>query len=335
MQVYELQQRVGILQRANDFEIMQLPAGPQREEAAKEVFNALHEAKSQLASAEGIGTTKAQFQVMRDVGTQRAEWIAQEAGIVGHTPLEQMLNRGRGIARSISDLEHIPSGSRSQIQTAQLAELYQQRHANQVEEAHRTEELPFLIEQNRREAQRTFARETLFAGPQELLARIGMMRAAQRGVGPGEFMSFSPENRRLFDELHGGEAGARLREEQRLAHGTGMTPDRQARSQVSAAAASAAQLAHLGTQAAGAAVALELLKGAVKGLADMLPFAVGKGESKIAPAQVNPQGGGQRLGLTPGGGGFGYGGHNVTTNNLFESNEVGLPLVSAGAGSNW
>jgi len=61
--------------------------------------------------------------------------------------------------------------------------------------------------------QKAFARETLFAGPEELLARIGVMRMAERGiwspqnpggVTPGQFLAMSPENRRMFDEAMAG-----------------------------------------------------------------------------------------------------------------------------------
>ena len=75
------------------------------------------------------------------------------------------------------------------------------------------------------ESRREFERGLLVASPQELLQKLAVVRleSAPGGMSAGHFMALSPQTRRDYEELHGGETGAYLREKLRLLKAQALT----------------------------------------------------------------------------------------------------------------
>lgn len=307
-------------------------------EQRRQLMNEQERVRAELEATQGPAMAIARIADARQVATERARNYSDELGLVGHTPLEQMQNRETGLSQEISRLSGMQL--RSDMDSARLLELQRERYENRTQMTTRSERLPYLLQQNQQESQRQFGRDTLFASNSEILARVGAFRLAQsnggRGIGPGQFFALDPAMRQLYDQIHGGDSGARLREEQRLAWRLGSDHDPRSQNdsriraeeemqgtrQAMAGETDAAMMSpnvqasmrrreaeesnnHL-TAAASAAAHLNNLRdatGAATAQINNLSTAVANlnarlGGSNAAVPQNNPQGGGQVLGGT-------------------------------------
>lgn len=218
-----------------NFAIHHVPQGDSATMMAvnKELMDQQQEVRGPLYSMRAGGPMEEMTTLMdnRHITAERASGFAGELGLIGHTPLGQMESTAYGLNKRIGELQGIANPT--DVQATELQELRKQQYQNRVNEGRRVEEIPYLLEQNKREAQRNWNRDALFAGPTEMMQRIGVMAVAGshggKGPTPGEFFAMSPQNRKLYDDFLGGDSGARLREEARIAKekGLALTPEQE------------------------------------------------------------------------------------------------------------
>ncbi|MFP5250240.1 MAG: hypothetical protein ACLGP3_10485, partial [Acidobacteriota bacterium] len=157
----------------------------------------------------------------RAIAGRRAAAEGESYG-VGYTEAEKLLRQQQslggeltGIARrrdagSATDND-IVRGMQLQVQLAQNHEKIQMRIV----------ELKGQEKQLILDAVREYQKSLLLSGPGELLKRL---YAGTRGsLTTGQFMALDPETRRMVYDLHGGEAGAKNREEQWLFRHAGLS----------------------------------------------------------------------------------------------------------------
>lgn len=150
----------------------------------------------------------------RAIAARRAQVEGEGYG-VGYTEAEKLLRQQQGLGGELAGLSRkrdagvatdndIVRGMQLQVQLAQNHEKIQLRIVEL-----KAQEKQLLID-----AVREYQKSLLLSGPGELLKRL---YAGTRGqMGTGQFMALDPETRRMVYDLHGGEAGAKNREEQFL-----------------------------------------------------------------------------------------------------------------------
>lgn len=145
----------------------------------------------------------------RRIAARRAAEEAQSYG-VGHTESDKLLNQERQLQNQLQGLynKKLAAGL-SDNETVRAKELEIQLWNTQERIQTRIVELARQERQIRLDAAREFNKGLLLAGPGELLQRLHTSELMRRpgGISPGEFMAMSPENRRLYFDAMGGEAG--------------------------------------------------------------------------------------------------------------------------------
>lgn len=141
----------------------------------------------------------------RNIGFKRAVLEAEGMG-AGYTESEKLLRQQSGLERQLADpgLEAV----KGEAYTVELMKTKEQIQHRLI--ALKSQEKQIQIESNRE-----FQRSLLFAGPGELLKRLYVANLPQK-MSAGQFMGMDTESRKMWYERHGGQAGAKNREEQAL-----------------------------------------------------------------------------------------------------------------------
>jgi TP901 family phage tail tape measure protein len=161
----------------------------------------------------------------RKIAVQRAD---AEAGTsaVGYTEAEKLLRQREALESSLAQIEQrYRNGSATQNDITRAWELQNQLASNHEKIQQRIVELKGQEKQIVIDSVREFQKSLLMSGPGELLKRLYV--GGQTGMNAGRFMSMDPESRQMYYQLHGGEAGAKNREEQWLTAREGLTVEGQ------------------------------------------------------------------------------------------------------------
>lgn len=162
-------------------------------------------------------TSVARWMDDENIARRRASLEGEGFG-VGITETERLMTQRRGLENRVSGLQS--AAERRELTHNEGAQLIESQNQLYHVQTRLIERLVSLDQQRRQiqmESAREFNKSLLFAGPGELLTRLFVARTAQRGpTSLNEFMAMTPEARRMLYEYRGGEAGARVREEQSL-----------------------------------------------------------------------------------------------------------------------
>jgi myosin heavy subunit len=151
----------------------------------------------------------------RRIASRRASEESQSYG-VGYTEADKLLNEERQLQQRLAALRNKnAAGTLSDNDAVRAKELEIQLWNTQERIQTRIVELARQERQIRLDAAREFNKGLLLAAPGELLQRLHVSELMRRpgGISPGEFMSMSSENRRLYYDAMGGEPGAMNRRE--------------------------------------------------------------------------------------------------------------------------
>lgn len=174
----------------------------------------LQESQAQLDSVSSPQMRQlARMQEDREITFRRTDIETQG---VGYTESEKLLNQRNQLRGDLGRAEHTSASRMSPNDNAKAYREAVDLKTTEMKLAERIVELRKQEKQIMIDSQREFNKSILFAGPGEMLKRLFVSHASKRGVNTGEFMSWDPEMRKMFYELHGGEAGAKNREEQAL-----------------------------------------------------------------------------------------------------------------------
>ena len=141
---------------------------------------------------------------------------------VGYTDSEKLLRQQAEVAKQLDGINaKVAAGSASQNDLVRGWELQNQLATNHEKIQARIVELKGQEKQITIDSVREFQKSLLMSGPGELLKRLYV--GGKGNMNTGQFMSLDPESRSMYYQLHGGEAGAKNREEQALMGGQGLT----------------------------------------------------------------------------------------------------------------
>ncbi len=158
----------------------------------------------------------------RRIAIQRAQAEAASSA-VGYTESEKLLRQKADLERELGQMHSLgTSASTNDITRAMQLQVELAKNHERIQQ--RIVELKGEEKQILIDATREYQKSLLLSGPGELLKRLYVGgRSARGGVGAGEFMSMDPESRRFYYDLHGGEPGAKNREEQWLLGGMALS----------------------------------------------------------------------------------------------------------------
>lgn len=163
--------------------------------------------------------TLAELSQNREIQNRRTDI---ETGGVGYTETERLLNQRQNLTADragIAGKKNLtPEDDNRALRDS--VDLY---HTN-VSLAERMVALKKQEQQIMVDSNREFQKALLFAGPGELLKRLYVSQVGKRRdpMSTGEFMSWSPDMKQMYYQQHGGDAGAKNREEQGLLGAAGV-----------------------------------------------------------------------------------------------------------------
>lgn len=190
--------------------------------AYQELARQMSEAKAQLATIESPRHQAATQAYDDRAITIRRTTTEAASYAVGYTEAEKLLRQRDTLTGELGPLRaKRDAGTATEDELVRGAQLQVELAKNHEQIQMRIVELKGQEKQILIDANREYQKSMLFAGPGELLKRL---YAGSRGpMSAGQFMSLDPESRRMYYEQHGGDAGAKNREEQWLLRGSALT----------------------------------------------------------------------------------------------------------------
>ena len=202
-------------------------------------------------SAAGAAAPLAEMFDRRQLAFTRAGQEAQGYG-VGTWEAEKLTNRRNELTNQLRRAPGPGGGSENEQVRALQMEIDLWRTKEQIQEriiALRAEEKQIALDANRE-----FSRSLITAGPGELLRKLAVLKLGGpegKSLTAGGFFAMDAGSRGIYDQLRGGEAGARNRAERRLL-GTGQSVEQQQAERRDAGGKIAARENSLGRSAANA-----------------------------------------------------------------------------------
>lgn len=216
----KLQQHVGLLQQQMellDSAFKDINAMPNSTEASRQLEEMLRNVRSELAFAQSPEAgAMARLLDQRAVAARAARGEAKSF-FVGSTESEKLLTGENQLQEELRKLQRTESArSLTENERVRQVEFEIQLSRTQEQIQSRILNLKQQEKQVMADANREFQRSLLFAGPGELLNKLTASTLHRQGkINMGSFFALSPEIRREIDLLRGGDAGSRLRLEQR------------------------------------------------------------------------------------------------------------------------
>jgi hypothetical protein len=205
----------------------------EQEERVKETMEARRANAAALAAAESpTSRYLARKQDDEESAKRRAE-AESRAGAIGFTTAGQLLGQERSLRAATGGMN--PQNDNDRVRLL----VYENELLNTQEKIQeRILEVQREGKQIAVDARREYERGLLFSSPGDLLRKLAVARldSPPGGLTAGRFMSLSPEAKREYDALRGGERGAKNREEQRLldGHGVSLEQEQERRAAMSA-----------------------------------------------------------------------------------------------------